>query len=229
MSYPSSRTASKRVPKKYHLTLFTQSRYRDLPVYISPNGLVEDYLDRLHRTIETATKKHSKIFACRLDLHFPQYFCCPDQGVFSNEYIHAFIKRFRCRLRQYGEEKQRLGRRLHDLRFNYFWVREYGPTSGKPHFHLLLLFNGHAFNTLGCFSPCHEGLFSMLSECWAEALGLHPSDGAHFAHAPNDGQYRFRFDDYEQLSNLFHRASYLAKVDTKNFYDGCYVCGFSRA
>lgn len=218
---------SKRVPGQYHLNLFTEGKYKGLPVYTHPDGLVLDYLERLHQVIHLTAEKYSKVFAAIVDLHFPHYYSPIEQESLSNNYLHVFIKRFRSRLQRYSDEKQSLGARVHDAGFKYAWAREYGPDSGKPHFHLLLLFNGHAFNGLGSFSG-GENLYTRIGESWAEALRIQLTEGVKFAHFSEDGQYRVHAKRQEYLTDVFYRASYLTKVATKNFHDGFHAFGVSR-
>ena len=219
---------SKRVSGKYHLTLHTQSTYEGFPLLNCQNGFVGEYLERLHNTINRVVHRHSKFFAIRVDLHFPQYYLPYGQEIFSNEYLDAFIKSLRKRLQRLAAEKQQAGVRVHDMSFEYVWARECGPSSDKPHYHLLLLFNGHAFNSLGHFSSAHESLYNRIGESWGEALGVHVAEGGKFVHFPEIGQYLVDSRSSDQVAKVFHRASYLAKVASKNFHDGFHVFGGSR-
>jgi hypothetical protein len=219
---------SKRVPNQYHLKLFTGEVYKGLPVYVHPDGLVLNYLDCLYNVIHSSSSKYSKVFAVRVDLRFPRSYYSLDQESLSNEYLHIFIRCLRHKLQRYQAERQQLGYRVHDAGFKYVWAREYGPNSGRPHFHLLLLFNGHAFNRVGQFSSARENLYTRIRESWAESLGLHLSEGARFAHFSDGGQYLIHSKCSENLTALFYRGSYLTKVVTKNFHDGFHVFGGSR-
>lgn len=219
---------SKRVPGQYHLALHTQSTYEGLPLLNIQGGFVGEYLEQLHRTISRSVQCYTKVFAVRVDLRFPQYYVPYGQEVLSNGYLQLFIKVLRYRLQRYKVEKQRSGQRVHNMDFEYVWAREYGPNSDKPHFHLLLLFNGHAFNSLGHFSNTHESLYNRIGESWGEALGVHVAEGCKFTHFPEIGQYLVDSKDPDQLAQMFCRASYLAKVATKNFRDGYHVFGGSR-
>ena len=219
---------NKRVPNQYHLTLHTQPTYKGLPLENCQSGFVAEYLERLHCTLKHSIQRYSKLFAVRIDLHFPQYYSRCDQEVFSNDDLHAFIKTLRRKLLKYKAQKQKAGQRVHDMDFEYVWAREYGPSSNKPHFHLLLLFNGHAFNTLGHFSNDHESLYNRIGESWGEALGVHVAEGTKFTHFPEIGQCLIDARDPVQEAQVFRRSSYLAKVATKNFHDGFHVFGGSR-
>src|SRR5690554_4631028 len=216
-----SSTPSKRVPGQHHLTLHTQPTYRGLPVLNCARGFVSEYLDRLYCTIHRAMQSYSRIFAVRVDLHFPQNYFPGGQEVLSTEYLHLFIKVLRRWRKQYKNEKQQLGRRVHDAGSEYVWAREYGPSHHKPHFHLLLLFNGNAFKSLGHFSSAHESLYNRIGESWAEALGLPIAGGVKFVYFPSDGQYLLDSRNQDRLAQVFCRASYLAKAASKKFDDRC--------
>lgn len=219
---------SKRVPDQPHLTLYTESTYRGLPLLNCDSGFVGQYLERLHSTIHHSVDSYSKVFAVRVDLHFPQYYVPEWQDNFSNEYLHSFIKALEGGLQSYKTEKQRMGQRIHNLRFKYVWAREYGPSSYRPHFHLLLLFNGHAFKSLGQFSCDRDSLFNRIGEAWGNALGIHVVEGSKFTHFPEQGQFFIGSRNPDLVAKVFHRASYLAKVASKNFHDGYHVFGGSR-
>ena len=221
--------SNKRVPNQYHLNLFTGDNYNGLPVLRCRGGLVVEYLDKIYNVIQHSLQKHSRIFAVRVDLHFPHYYHPIEQEVFSNHYLQSFVKAVRHRLRQYRVNKQRVGQRVHDVDFDYVWAREISAESDKPHFHLLLLFNGHAFNTLGSFTNEQESLYNRIGEAWAEALGIHVAEGARYVPFPVNGQYLLNSGRRKQLEELFHRASYLTKVETKDFDGGFHVFGGSRA
>ena len=181
--------SNKRVPNQYHLKLFTSDNYKGLPVLRCQDGLVVEYLDKLYSVIQHSLQKHSRIFAVRVDLHFPQYYHPIEQEALTNQYLQSFVKALRHRLRLYRVNKQRVGQRVHDVEFGYVWAREVGTENGRPHFHLLLLFNGHAFNTLGSFTNEQESLYNRIGEAWADALGLHVAEGASYAPFPVKGQY----------------------------------------
>ncbi|WP_369825671.1 inovirus Gp2 family protein [Cellvibrio sp. PSBB006] len=191
-------------------------------------GLVVEYLDRLYSVIQHSLQKRSRVLAVRVDLHFPHYYHPIEQEALSNQYLQSFVKALRHRLRQYRLSKQRVGQRVHDVEFDYVWAREVGDKNGRPHFHLLLLFNGHAFRGLGSFSTKHDSLYNRIGEAWADALGLHVAEGASYAPFPIKGQYSVNSGCREQLEELFLRTSYLTKIATKDFDGGFHVFGGSR-
>ena len=54
-----------------NLTLYTNHTYKGMPVLGIHGGMVEEYLTKLHQTIELALQQHSKVFAVRINLNFP--------------------------------------------------------------------------------------------------------------------------------------------------------------
>lgn len=220
--------SNKRVPNQYHLKLFTGDKYKGLPVLKLRGGLVVEYLDKLYSAIQHALQKHSRVFAVRVDLHFPHYYHPIEQEALSNHYLQSFIKALRHRLRQYRINKQRVGQRVHDVEFDYVWAREVGDKNGRLHFHLLLLFNGHAFRSLGNFSNEHESLYNRIGEAWAQSLGLHLSEGVRFFHIADGGSCVIPANSPEDVAKVFRRASYMVKVATKGFHDGCHPFGGGR-
>lgn len=214
-----------RVPAQPHLKIFREERYDGFPVLQQPGGLIESYLERLSKIINKAIRNHRRVFVSRVDLHYPQYFHPIDGGGLSNQCFHAFIKVLTRRLEAYKIDKQKLGFRVHNVDFDYVWAREYSSHNVRPHYHLLLLFNGY---TLGHFSSAHESLYNRIAESWSEALGCHVSEGKAHLHIPEDSQYELQWGNLEQYSKIFHRASYLTKVESKNFHDGYHVFGGSR-
>lgn len=228
MNQYTSLKVSKRVSGQYHLVLHDQPFYKGLPVLNYEHGLVVQYLDCLHEAIHSALQNSSRIFAVRVDLRFPESSFPAGYEVLSNCHLQTFIKAFRRRLQKHSDEKRRLQQRVHKMVFGYVWTRECGPESGKPHYHLLLLLNGHSFNKLGSFSDSYENLYNRIRESWAEALGRGVCKVRAGVFFPENGQYKLEPNEPDVLADLFRRASYLAKVSTKDFHGGCHVFGSSR-
>lgn len=217
----------KRVPGQYHLSLFRGERYKGLPTYTHPEGLVTSYLERLFQVLLGVSNSYSKVLAVRIDLHFPSTFTPSDTDLLTNDCLQRFFKLLRARLDRSSEERLNAGLRVHYHGFEYVWARECGPDSGKPHFHLLLLFNGHAYRGVGIFAG-GENLSTRISESWGEVLGIHIAEGIKYVHFADNGQYLISSGDQRQIEEVFYRASYLTKVSTKNFLERLHVFGSSR-
>lgn len=229
MTTPSSTKPNKRSLRQPHLTLFYEHFYRQLPVMTSRGPLVEEYLERLHEVVLEALRQDAKVFAARVDLRFPTSYWPLEGDILSNAARQRFLKILRRKLdrHQFDVPMDRPARHPHHLR--YVWAREYDQGDNKPHFHLLLLFNGHAFSSLGDFNSEGDNLYKRISESWAEALGLPCLEGDGLVHFPENGQYRLSRGDEMALQQLFYRASYLTKEATKHFNDGCHPFGVSRS
>jgi len=228
MKHKSKLIPPKRVPYQYHLSLWAQSWYKGLPVLCRKEGLVCEYLDKIHSVLIKSLEQSSKVFVVRVDLSFPQYFYAIGEEQLSNASLNLFIKNFRYRLGQYAARKRQLEHRVYSVDFDYVWARESGDVNCRPHYHLLLLFNGHEFNSLGRFSCHRESLYNRLGDAWGYALGLREGEGAKYIYIPDGGQYMIGSSDPIQMERVFYRASYLAKVETKDFKSGFHVFGGSR-
>lgn len=215
----------RRVPERPHLTLYYEHFYNQLPVMTQRGPLVKDYLKRLHEVILEALMEDAKVFAVRVDLRFPQFYWPPEGDTLSNEARQQFIKILRQKLAAYEREVAEQGGRRHPAHLRYAWAREHDKGQNKPHFHLLLLFNGHAFNTMGSYTSNANNLYNRICDSWAEALGLVDMEGRGLAEVPENGQYLVHRGNERELQKLFLRASYLTKYATKNFNEGYHPFG----
>lgn len=218
----------KRVPGQYHLTLFRELKYNGLPVLPQSDGLVANFLGRLYQLLRSTLAVYPRTFAVRVDLRFPAHFAPVDNEIFSNIHLQKFFKLLRKKLDLLREAKADQGIRVHEHGLEYAWARECGIDGIKPHFHILLLLNGQAFRGIGGFECGRESLCNVIRGAWAEALGVDFTEGATSVHFPTNGQYLVDSRDQRQIEEVFARASYLAKVSTKNFLEGFHVFGCSR-
>ncbi|WP_286903380.1 inovirus-type Gp2 protein [Marinimicrobium sp.] len=199
-----------------HLTLHEDHHYRNLPVQVTRGPLIEEYLERLYEVALESLMDNSRVFAVRVDLRFPVSYWPLEGEALGNEYIRRFWEVLKYRLSRYQLRKGR----IHPAKLHYAWAREYKAGETKPHFHLLILLNGHAFNTLGNFNYSGENLHNVIAESWANVLMLPEFEGKGLANFPVDGQYLVRRGVEWELQKLFLRGSYLTKAATKSFDDG---------
>jgi len=202
--------------KQRHLTLHTDHHYRNLPVQVSRGPLVEHYLERLHSVVLESLMDSSRVFAVRVDLRFPTTYWPLDGEALSNDCITRFWQALRYKLSRYTNR----GHRVHPANLRYAWAREYKLGEAKPHFHLLILLNGHAFNKLGDFNYGGDNLANAIAESWANALVLPEIEGKGLVNFSHNGQYIVQRGDERALQELFLRASYLTKAATKRPDDG---------
>jgi hypothetical protein len=179
-----------------------------MPILGMRDGMVQEYLAKLHQTIENAFKQHSKVFALRVDLNFPV-------GT-PQEVVHGAIKRFnealKYQLEAINKIRNKSGRLPHKASYRVVWARE-RVGSDLPHFHCLILTNGNAIQSAGQYEMGSGSLYDCIVWAWNSALHL-PNETS-YVNFSRGGEYLIqrgqRYDD------LFEAGSYLCKVYSKEF------------
>jgi hypothetical protein len=193
-----------------NLVLHRDGLYLGLPVMVARGPLIREYLEILHRVLHCAWSEYPRTWAVRVDLRFPKH------GDYLN--ADACITRFINSLKRKVEhDRSRAAANnpyFHDSRVRYVWAREFGE-EGKPHYHVLLLFNRDAYFSLGRFDSPQENMYQRITAAWASALDI-GYDGAkglpEFADSQEtDGTL------WTELASVFYRASYLCKAQTKEY------------
>jgi len=209
-----------------NLHLYHQGTYEGLSIQVAKGPCVEEYLRRLRATIDYAQSEYSRVFAFRVDLRFPDSW--GDLGyVSTNEILDRFFESFKAKIAHNRKMARQKNKYAPDSRVRYAWAREFGR-NGRPHYHLLILLNREAFNTLGKMQSENENMRRRLEEAWASALGVRAEEIVGLVEVPENPIYRLHHNDPESLEALFYRASYLCKADTKRFGDGSHSFGASR-
>jgi len=216
----------KRVVENPNLTLHYDDRYCGLPVQTSKGPLVKEWLERIRQSILEQLAKHSRVLTLRIDLRFPSNYWGYEDDSLGNKYLEDFRNHLRATLDRLP------GNRNHDLMV--LSAREYDEHDRKPHFHLLILLNGNAIRGTGKWDLSRENLYSRLYEAWAFALGMQAYEIEGLIQFANGSALTSRGRNYvrhgsmllhrgdeQMFHDLFWISSYLAKVATKNFYDGC--------
>ena len=206
--------------------LYVDEFFNGLPVYLRRGPLVLEYLERLYQVICSAFSSSSRVFAFRVELRFPAGSAC-DEAALSNRALVKFIASFREKISYNRSRASALDPYAHEAMLRYVWAREVGEC-GSVHYHLLIILNGHAFNTLGDFNSEQSNNFHRVHGAWASALGLNRSAVSGLVHFPQNAVYRVNRGDQVGLEQLFYRASYLCKADTKVFGNGWHGFGASR-
>lgn len=209
-----------------NLRLWYGGYYGWLPIQADKAPFVESYLMRLDYTIQRAVRQYSRVFAFRVDLRLPV-----DRPVFGWPAESSVMSRFFQSLKAKISHNRKLvgsqRRYFHDTQVRYVWVCEYG-LSDVPHFHLVILLNYDAFNTLGDFKSEGVNTFVRLEEAWASALGVERKDVKGLVEIPKNPSYQLRRDDLSSVAAFFYRASYLCKAATKCYGISRHAFGSSR-
>jgi hypothetical protein len=215
-----------RHPQNTNLNLYFEDSYQGFPVQTMHGPLIVEYLDLLYLTVQRAVNEHPRVFAFRVDLRLPQNMDS-DPYLGSNRMIERFIESFKAKIRHNRTQAKHKYGRAHDTAVRYVWAREVGRC-GRPHFHLVIFLNNDAFGSLGVFEPGRENMFNRLQQAWASALGLSVDSVTGLVEIPSNPCYYLRRDDLKGAAELFYRASYLCKADTKSYGNGCHGFGCSR-
>lgn len=210
---------NKRLPENKNLILHTEPYYLGMPVYEKRGPLIRQYLDSTYQTMVHASNDYSRVTGIRCDLRYPSDRPLPIHAD-SNEVLKAFFGSLNGRIDSNRQDK------VHDTSVRYVWCREYGQ-DGRPHYHVALLFNGHAYRSLGWFTEERDNLYWRICASWASALGISLEEASGLVHIPDNPVYHIGRQP-EAFAEFFYRASYLCKVESKRFGDWCHAFGTSR-
>ena len=214
----------KRHPDNSNLHLHYDDTFCGLPVMASRAPFITEYLKSLLETTQLALSAHRRVFAVRFDLRFPDDYLPPAS---SNAVISRFVASLSTKIEIARERAKRLNGSAHQTSVRWCWVREVGR-EGRPHFHFVLLLNRDAYHRVGRFQSERENLYSRLQSAWASALKICVDDAEGLVHIPANATFHLSQDDPVGMAQYFHRVSYLAKVETKEFGSRCRAFGCSR-
>ena len=211
--------------KNHNLMIHDEADYCGLPIQGDKGPFVQQYLERLRKTIENALHQYSRVFAFRVDLRFPAGIDLPE--IYSNHVVERFVESLKAKIRHNRQMARQENRYAHDSNVRFVWAREVG-LYGRPHYHMAILLNFEAFNSLGKFEPGRDNMFNRLTQAWASALGLSVDDVRGLVEIPANPAYCLLRNDPRSQAEFFYRASYLCKVATKVYGNGQHGFGASR-
>ncbi len=207
-------TMNTRLALNSNETRYIQANYRNLPVIDYRGPLVEKYLEKTYQTIESMLAQYPRVFATRFDLMFPAH-----MQSWSSNVISKFIDYFKAGIESYLKA---CGMEVDKCRPMFVWAKERN-NSMNSHYHVLLLLNRDVFFRSGRIVSDRPNTVSRIEAAWAKALNLSFEQARGLVNFPPNRDYainRNSPDFYLQLADLFYRASYLAKEDTKTYEDG---------
>lgn len=193
---------------------------------VEKGPFIAEYLASLKNTIDLALGQYPRLLVFRADLRLPLGIDLPDCA-YTNKVMSKFIESFKAKIEHNRAKAREQNSYAHGCKVRYVWAREVGAGQ-RPHYHLLILLNRDAFYTVGRLQSETPNMISRLQEAWASALGLQISRVSGLVELPSNSMYRVDRGGGEALAQLFHRGSYLCKVATKRFGDGCHGFGCSR-
>ncbi|MGI2071427.1 inovirus Gp2 family protein [Shewanella baltica] len=209
-----------------NLTVVHANEFQGLPVLVFKNGIYEEYLQNNFKIINQTLAMYAKVFAVRIDLRFPD-----DDNIDENRSVTRFIESLKAQIKaDYIGKCNNSDGFVHQSEVLYIWVQETGIYN-KSHYHLCLFFNGNAYRSLGAFELGRPNMYNRIVKAWASALALDVVAAQGLVHFPKRSCYLLERSQLQlngELSRLFMRLSYFAKVDTKTYGDGHRHYGSSR-
>lgn len=205
----------KRLKANRNLHLHYEPTYRGFNCIQSRGPLIVEYLEASLALMHRALNDHPRTLVVRIDLLFPHFYQCDD----DNSVITRFIEKLRYCINVDCRERRALGARVHDTRLRCIWCREETDES-DGHYHMLLFVNRDTYFRLGNPQSFDKGLAGMINTAWAYALRLDHWNAIGMVNFPDDLLYHLqeRSSDFAQVfQDVFYRASYLAKADTKSY------------
>lgn len=212
------------------LKLWWDLYYQNMPVQTQKGPLIENYLKKLLFVMNQARQDCNRIFAIRIDLHYPDG---THAGLIAaqNATLSAFLEYLHQELDVAGTKYP------HKLRNAWCCEQE---TSVNPHYHLLLLLNGNAYNGYMYIDKTPRGdyeydnLFHRIVRAWSRAINCPQENMEGLVQLPRKpitkefAKWHFRSDDHKVFADVFHAASYLCKAYTKPIGQGVHCFDGSR-
>ncbi|WP_404345770.1 inovirus-type Gp2 protein [Vreelandella venusta] len=220
----------KRHPDNPALKLWWENYYHGMWVQTQKGPLIENYLAKLLDVMRNARQDCNRILAIRIDLRFPISMNSSAVGQ-----KNSTLSEFQIFLRR---ELDRANTK-YPHRLRVVWCCEQN-TSINPHYHLLLLLNGDAYNSIGFVgkSPCgryvYENIFHRIVRSWALAINQPHECMEGLVQLPRKpitnemAVWFFQREDQMTFGQVFGAASYLCKAYSKNLGNGVHCFDGSR-
>ena len=207
----------------YNMPLTTEGIFNTKPLLPKHGPYIESYLNRIEGTINQAVINHPHSIAIRIDFRLPCWYDWRNEA--GRPLFNRFIDSLKAKIKAYGKSLSRQGKRFHPTNVGFIWCREF-TNPNYPHYHCILFFNKQTFRGLGELGVGSTGLYGMISRAWCSALNCTQEEGDGLVHVPQNHLYHLR--QGERYDDLFKRASYLAKHDTKVWGLASHNFGASR-
>lgn len=184
------------------------------PFPLNPATHNYHYIYRFGSTIRNALIIHPRLLAIRIDLRFPD-----DYEVEGNKAMKSFMAAVTSRLeaRYWQKKRTNPGKHVHYTELNYIWVREHNRCGSKVHYHVVLMFNGDAFNSPGIY--WNKGnLTDLIIKSWLSALRIKGDEHRGLVYFPKHSCYRLNrknLSSTPEFNKLMQRVEYMAKHRSK--------------
>ena len=215
----------KRNPLNTNHQLLHGDHFYGYPVQTNHGYLITNYLHRIYDCLYRSLERHSSICVMRFDLYVPDYVSA--DVLLSNTLISKFIASMRAKIEHSQEQSRNEDHRVHNADMRYTWCREIGG-NGRVHYHVALVFNHAAYAFMGKFDLARRNMYVRIHEAWASAIGMYTDDMRGYIHIPKNPTYHITRDDAASFLCVFHRLSYFAKMQTKEYNQGFHTFGCSN-
>jgi len=215
----------KRNPFNTNHHLHNEATYQGYAVQTSCGPLIEEHLETTLDCFQRALDQYPRVSMMRFDLHIPEN--CLANTFNDNGLINRFFSSLRSQIQHSQNRSRKQGNRVHDTEVRYTWGRELSCT-GRIHYHVTLLLNHDAYAHIGEFNLERSNMYSRIHKAWESALGVFRDDLVGLIHIPDNPTYMVKRDDMQSREDAFYRASYLCKMDTKEYGRGFHSFGSSR-
>lgn len=205
-----------------------QNTHLDMPCQDGCGELNNDYLNKINQVVQIAIDEYKRVFAFRVDLRIPvdlddYHMQHRDNPSYRARRLKGEITRFLDSFKSIVQcdliYKKRKGRKVCIFKPRFIWCKERNQ-SDNYHYHVIILLNKDVYFTLGDFNSDKSMAFKVV-KAWASALGLidvnHAKRLVHFPTNPSYFIDRNSSSFESQYEDLFYRASYLAKIETKEY------------
>lgn len=223
-----------RHPLNDKLRLFYDDIFQGYGVSYHKGGpLIENYLESSLLQLKTTADVNYNTFAFRIELRFPD--AMPRLPMHDdNTVLGRFFRFFKYELKT--------AKTKYSTQLRYIWAREQ-DTSIKPHYHLMILLNKNAYDSLGIFSAdefgtySRDNLYHRMMRAWLKAMG-YDHDDPRFSQLVNVSINKItkepwtcvlHRDDWYAMDEAMCMSSYLCKAYSKPIGQGVHVFNASRA
>jgi len=195
--------------------IFITSDDTRMDVMTDKGPLLPDYLEDGYQVFKKAINAHKRVLVLRFDLQLPLGLTLPADAE-TNKVIRRFLSSFQSKIDSHLKRNDV----KHKCPVRHIIAREIGTNSQRPHFHVMLLLNGNAFQNMGSREYEGKNNFWRIAEAWASALKIPPKEAAKRVQCTKKkiGLTFYRLqpkDGYAQFYAAFYRMSYFCKAHTK--------------
>lgn len=212
-------------PFNTNLHLFSEPAYQGYNIQVKHGLMIKEHLEKTFNNIRKAVNQYGRVCMIRIDLHLPENYEL--LATHSNQLMSKFFASLKAKIKHSQAVSKKAGNRVHSTELRYLWCREVSQT-GRVHYHVALLLNHNSYNSIGKFDLDSNNMYSRIHEAWGSALGVYSEDLQGLIHIPNNPTYCIWSSDEKSFQDAFFRASYLCKVETKEYQKGFHTFGFSR-